>query len=313
MTGARVAASAVRLLACTPRLGIAGPSLRPFATASTPRFGGRYVPTPPTFDDDDAEPKSTKPTDLKNEGIRARFVRLVDPATKGLAGPFNRRHLLNKLDLDNFYLQQVTAASTSDDVVEWDEDDPPKDGFDVVQLKQFPICKIINKKEELQRQVARRAAKKAQKAEEAALGAENPHTSLKGTSKEVHISWTTTPHDLTHKLASMKTQLLKGSRINVLIAHKGRPRPYKPGKDPKRDHEHHRLIAQVDEFMCKKDALTPAQVNKAKGKEAIDLSAPLATSNITAADETVARRVGDVDWKYNRGSAFLTYELQSKG
>ncbi|GAA6063687.1 hypothetical protein JCM10212_003354 [Sporobolomyces blumeae] len=127
---------------------------------------------------------------LRDEDIPHSTVVLVDPSSGQLLPPSTVKSLLAAMDRTRFSIQLV---------------DPSHDP---------PICRILDKKE----QYERARAKKLKDAERQATQA----ASQGGETKEVHLTWGVSPHDLEHKLKKGKELLAKGNRLLIGLADKKR-------------------------------------------------------------------------------------------
>ncbi|BGP39644.1 hypothetical protein JCM10449v2_003595 [Rhodotorula kratochvilovae] len=138
---------------------------------------------------------------VKDEDIPHEVVVLVDPATKGLLPPSRLAELLASLDRTRYAIQLVDPAHEP------------------------PICRILDKKEQYQRERDRKA-KEQERAKDpaAAPGAGG------GAPKEVHLTWGVSAHDLEHKLKKGKEMLARGNRVLVCLADKKRV-PVKVGQE----------------------------------------------------------------------------------
>ncbi|KAK0550937.1 hypothetical protein OC846_002669 [Tilletia horrida] len=172
---------------------------------------------------------------VRDEDIQSDQIFLVDftgAAGGGLTGPFPTSAVLGKIDRKRFWLQQVSAASSPAKPAGTDGGEQPS--------PQYPVCKLISKKEDYDK--ARAAARKkagktdeepdselpasSQEAQPApAAAAPKPASSSSAPSrKEVQLTWSSTAHDISYKIAKAKRDLLKGgpgSRLTVRISHKG--------------------------------------------------------------------------------------------
>ncbi|GJN88992.1 hypothetical protein Rhopal_001963-T1 [Rhodotorula paludigena] len=129
---------------------------------------------------------------VKDEDIPHEVVVLVDPASKSLLPPSTLSSLLASLDRTRFAIQLVDAAH-----------DPP-------------ICRILDKKEQYERERERKV--RAQERAKEGTGA----VPTAGPPKEVHLTWGVSAHDLEHKLKKGREILTKGGRVLVCLADKKR-------------------------------------------------------------------------------------------
>lgn len=201
---------------------------------------------------------------------KSQFVRLVDPKSGSLAGPFNAKEILSKLDRTKFWIQQVVPGDPDRATVEYDPTAPPA-SVDIAELAQFPICKLIDKKEEFDKQ---RALKRK------ASSSESAPSSAAGTSKEVQLTFTVSPNDLEHKLRQAKKEMIRGARINLVVANKSGGRRYKLGVDPKEDQRRQELLQQIENVLCSAE---------------------------DGDQQPIARRLQDVTWQRG-GSAVMSFE-----
>ncbi|KAK0552622.1 hypothetical protein OC844_006404 [Tilletia horrida] len=193
---------------------------------------------------------------IRDTDIRSRWIYLVDftgAAGGGLTGPHRTDEILSKLDRKKFWLQQVSAAPGAA------KPRKPQDGQDDSspagaaedkreELQRFPVCKIVAKKDEFDQ--ARSAAKRkaegrggggggassssssssADAADSAQMGqtSSSPSSSATSTSgaashKDLQLTWTSTQHDMSYKIAKAKRDLLArapNSRLTIRIATK---------------------------------------------------------------------------------------------
>lgn len=238
-------------------------------TVSPPR--SRHLST--LFPSSSSEPPTPKGP-IRDESIlhTSEYVRLVDPVTGSLAGPFNTKQILTKLDRTKFFLQQVAPAQPSQLTVHYDPSSPTP--IDPAVLVQYPICKLIDKKEEFDR--LRHSKRKPS----------DSTTSTTSSSKEVQLTWSVSPNDLAHKLGKAKKELLKGARINVVVTTKAGGRKYIKGLNPKEDEKRGRLLQEVERFLCE-------EVVEGEGG---------------GKTETVARRLQEVEWQRGGSAAVMSFE-----
>lgn len=83
----------------------------------------------------------------------------------------------------------------------------------------WPICRIVNKKEEHQKQQFEKQVQKKQRAS--------------AKQKEIELNWAVAPHDLDHKLKQMQRFLAKGYKVQVLLLKKANAK----GKTQEKDAE----------------------------------------------------------------------------
>ncbi|KAN0061410.1 hypothetical protein ACQY0O_006257 [Thecaphora frezii] len=264
-----------RLLSSTTTL-LASPR-RPsgVAASSAPSSSSSSFPNP-----SDASSKPVRKGPLRDEEIAQTTtqIRLVDPKSGSLAGPFNVNEILARVDRTRFRLEQVVPAS----------DRPPRPSdpanpLTVAEMLQYPICKLIDKKEDFDRQ---RALKRKAKANEAS-------SSSAASQKEVQLTWSVSGNDLSHKLSKAKKELIKGARINAVITTKSGGKKYIRGKDPAEDEKRDRLLRDVEEFLCSADEAEA--VSDADGAATIRASA-------------IGRRIGEVEWQRGGSAAVISFE-----
>lgn len=135
---------------------------------------------------------------LKDEAIPFRTVVLVDPVAKTLLPPARLSDLLISLDRNLYYVLLVDETQTP------------------------PVCKIMEKKAEYNKKRAARAPAAVENGGSGATTSAGPAAKAlaPGSSKEVHLTWGVTPHDLNHKLAKAKQHLAKGHRLIVVLNNK---------------------------------------------------------------------------------------------
>ncbi|BGP24250.1 hypothetical protein JCM10295v2_003160 [Rhodotorula toruloides] len=123
-----------------------------------------------------------------DEDIPVSTIVIVDPTNGHLLPPTTLRSILAALDRDRYKLLLVDRRHKP------------------------PICRIIDKEEEKRQALERRQKEKERKADKSAPGA--------GSTKEVHVTWGVSPHDLQHKLKKGRGFLEKGYRLLVVIESK---------------------------------------------------------------------------------------------
>jgi len=158
---------------------------------------------------------SDKNLKLRDDDIRAPLVRLVDPASGQLQGPFQPRDILAKIDRKAYALLQVTETpAEAHSRAEW-------------HMDELPICRLISK---------RQAYQKEREKKKAPPSAAPP--------KVLQLSWNVTANDLTHKIARARKDLERGARLRtVIVSKKGTPRVL-PGSQ-----EDERRTALVDTLL----------------------------------------------------------------
>lgn len=135
---------------------------------------------------------------LVDERISAPLIQLVEPTSGQLRGPFKPQDILSKIDRKTYVLMQVTKGAM---------DEPKQQNKQEWSLQELPICRLINKRMEYERQ---REKKK------------KPTTTQ---SKSLTLSWSVTDNDLSHKLSKARRELERGHQVRVEISAKsGTPR-----------------------------------------------------------------------------------------
>ncbi|GAC99746.1 hypothetical protein PHSY_007349 [Pseudozyma hubeiensis SY62] len=218
------------------------------------------------------------------------FFRIISCRTPNLERSDPGR-ILSKLDRTKFFLQQVAPAQPSRTTVPYDPSSPPAHPVDPSLLVQYAICKLIDKKEEFDR--LRNLKRKSQETSSSTSSA----TSSSGgsSSKEVQLTWSVSPNDLSHKLGKAKKELLKGARINVVISTKPGGRKYIKGLNLEVDEKRQRLLDDVEVFLC-------TEKEEKRQEVAVETEAE------TAAEVRIARRLGEVDWQRGGSAAVMSFE-----
>ncbi|KAL1881892.1 hypothetical protein Daus18300_000946 [Diaporthe australafricana] len=116
------------------------------------------------------------------------FVKTMEGHER-LESPRLLKDVLAELDRKTSYLETVALPSA-------DHKDAPR----------WPVCKIVNKKEELARQKDLKERKKKSTTKE----------------KELELNWAMGSHDLDHRLKTMQKFLSKGYKVKVLLLKKAR-------------------------------------------------------------------------------------------
>lgn len=109
--------------------------------------------------------------------------------SEGLGAPRPIKEVLAELDPKTTYLEAVVVPKA-------DDRGSPR----------WPVCRIVNKKEELAKQKDLKERKKKGAVKE----------------KELELNWTLAPHDLDHKLKTLQKFLSKGYKVQVLLQKKAR-------------------------------------------------------------------------------------------
>ncbi|SNX85676.1 uncharacterized protein MEPE_04385 [Melanopsichium pennsylvanicum] len=260
---------------------------------------------------------------IRDDQIDSPYVRLVDPKSGALAGPFRTSAILSKLDRSKFFLQQVVPPLPDRATIEYDPTSTiitttttintttssNGNGVDVSALVQFPICKLIDKKEEFdrlrnaKRKISLSSTSTSSSSSSSSSGQENPESTKFGinlnnnnsgnsigTSKEVQLSWNVSENDLSHKLSKAKKEMMKGARINLIITTKSGGKRYMKGVNLKEDLKREELIKKIEEYLCKPE------------------------KNLQVDDEVmvevvpIARRLQDIDWQKGGSAAVMSFE-----
>lgn len=116
------------------------------------------------------------------------FVKTMEGHER-LESPRLMKEVLAELDRKTTYLEAVALPSA-------DNEDAPR----------WPVCKIVNKKEELARQKDMKERKKKSTTKE----------------KELELNWAMGSHDLEHRVKTMQKFLSKGYKVKVLLLKKAR-------------------------------------------------------------------------------------------
>lgn len=157
----------------------------------------------------------------RDDEITWPYVFVKMPSEDGhepLSGPRPVKEVLAELDLRKCSLQAVVMPQP-------DNEDAPR----------WPICKIVNKKEELARAKAQKERKKQAVVKE----------------KELELNWVLAPHDLEHKLKTLQKFLAKGYKVQVLLLKKRSSKARIADKDAKALLE--RIEAAVEEVTGSKE------------------------------------------------------------
>ncbi|KAI0722029.1 hypothetical protein C8T65DRAFT_172897 [Cerioporus squamosus] len=179
-----------RTLSSTTRQFPAYARVQPQASTSRPQTPASAKPAPSTSSDStspDEGDKKKKPLQKpRNEAIRYRFVRLVNPETGALDPPAPLKDILARVDRKRQYLELVIE-------------------------KPEPIVKFINVKDLYNRDKAKRVQQVLGRAPE---------------EKEVQLTWGVDAGDLAYKLRKARSELKDGNRVSLVFApKKGQARP----------------------------------------------------------------------------------------
>lgn len=131
----------------------------------------------------------------RDDEIRAPLVYIEEPTEDGkgrLVGPRRTSEALAELDRKTYSLQVIESQNP---------DDP--------EAPKWPICRVVNKLNELAQQKREKEQKKKAAAQ-------------KG--KSLELNWALAPHDLDHKLRTMQKFLARGYKVEVLLLQKQKGR-----------------------------------------------------------------------------------------
>ncbi|KPM40766.1 hypothetical protein AK830_g5770 [Neonectria ditissima] len=169
--------------------------------APAPRLKSvRSAPEPRVADDDRGfDKRYTTKDDVAKSG-RDRYPQdheITDPKIMVLDngifdGPLLTRHVLTRLN-EGESLRMMNPYVPA----------KPKDNVPV----QYAVCKVVNKKEEYERQREAKERRRLSKATEAK-------------SKELELNWAIGDHDLQTKMRQLSTFLSKGMRVEVILGKK---------------------------------------------------------------------------------------------
>lgn len=137
----------------------------------------------------------------RDDEIREPYVHIIEGYEKNgppiLSNSQRTKDVLADLDLKTHSLQVIAVDLPESQEVKW------------------PVCKIINKREEVERQKQEKEKKKASALKE----------------KTLTLNWALAPHDLEHKLKTMQKFLAKGSRVQILLMRKQNGKAKATAKD----------------------------------------------------------------------------------
>ncbi|PWN88237.1 hypothetical protein FA10DRAFT_303221 [Acaromyces ingoldii] len=247
-------------------------SCSPSPAASTSRLANAHARCFTTF------PAWLAPTSPpRDDLIRSRLVRLVDPETGSLSSrPQRPRDILASINRTQYWLVQVTKVGA-----EQDEQEGGQRGrsSEAINIDELPIVKLVSKKEAYDKQRAQKRAKASSDADGAAGG-----TALGASSapKEVQLTWSSTPHDISHKLSSMVEKHLQrrgpGAKCTVVISSKkGKGRDGGANATQKAE-----IIKSVEDIVCAEESWS---------------------------EISHARRRKDVEWQRNGSAALIHFEV----
>jgi hypothetical protein len=164
------------------------------------------------------------------------------PETKkasGLTEPESPRSILRRMDRSRFWLQQVAVPGGA---AEGEE--------------AWPIVKIVSKKEAFDKAKRKSSSSKSDVPATASTKSSAPATSAASAGadspalkqKDLQLSWSVSPHDLSHKIARAAQDCqTKGNRLRVtIVARKGQGKAF---WDKGAEVKHAELLKKVDEEM----------------------------------------------------------------
>ncbi|KAL4917540.1 translation initiation factor IF-3, C-terminal domain-containing protein [Aspergillus aurantiobrunneus] len=122
--------------------------------------------------------------EVKDEDILSDYIQLVNEDNK-LGPPVRLSDTLRSIERPEQFILRVSTGA--------------RDGF--------PICKVINRREQQNRE---RAIVKAAKAAQA----------TKNSVKQVELNWAIDPHDLSHRLKQVTNFLEKGRQVEIILTKK---------------------------------------------------------------------------------------------
>ncbi|PWN36709.1 uncharacterized protein FA14DRAFT_159113 [Meira miltonrushii] len=266
---------------------------------------------------------------LRDENIKARRVRLVDPQTNELMpGPFNTAELLRSIDRTRYTLQQVapgksvnstqkppiakkeeepSTRSTRDwrsrgkpsisqeDDASFTEPEPVKEEQSpITTLDDLPIVKLVDKKAEYDK---KRLAKKQKQGSDVGEESTSGGTAVKSATtlhKNIVLSWQSTTHDIQHKLLPIRANMIKrgtGASCTITIASK-------KGKGSAVDEEGKlAFLNNLETFLS--DWSNAASILEEDGTQ------PSEAKKL----QYFPRRRGEVQWQKNNKTAILIMEV----
>lgn len=140
----------------------------------------------------------------RDDEIRDGYVHVVeDTDSYGrpvLSNPRRTKDLLAELDLKTHSLQVIEPSNM------------PKEELEQLE---WPVCRVVNKREELEKAKKEKDKKKA--------------TAIK--EKTLELNWALAPHDQDHKLRTMQKFLAKGYRVQVVLMRKQNGKAKATAKD----------------------------------------------------------------------------------
>lgn len=137
----------------------------------------------------------------RDDEIREPYVYVIESSDQHgrpvLSGQQRTQHVLADLDLDTYSLQVVDMNLPDDQELDW------------------PVCRVVNKREALEKAKKDKERKKTQTIKE----------------KTLELNWALAPHDQEHKLRTMQKFLAKGNRVQVVLMKKQNGKAKATSKD----------------------------------------------------------------------------------
>lgn len=148
-------------------------------------------------------------------------MRLVDPHSGKVTGPFKPQDIVAKIDRKTYALLQVAPGTLEKGATSWTMD-------------QLPVCKLISKREEYQKQ--REAKRKtASHAAPAAV-------------KDMQLTWNVSGNDLAHKVSRARKDVARGHKVHAIVLSKKGTRRVYPGTPE--DEQRIQLVESIMHDLC---------------------------------------------------------------
>lgn len=268
------------------------------------------------------------PAELRDEAIRARIVRLVDPETGSLAPVvYNTRELLANIDRSRYWIVQVKAqAQQQQEEGQGAGEGPWRDApRRELAPEEMAIVKLVDKKEAYDRQ---RAAKRARGASSSASAATGMGAGVSGDAalKEVQLTWASTAYDMEHKLAAVKTSHMMrrgpGAVCKVVVSPQARNKAAKgPSITPD---DKRQLCERIETFVCDWTITSEQRQEHATADDGGGAAAAADAAALEGQQQQQqsnrpakrppgyhARRRGDIEWRGGKrmASAVLHFEV----
>lgn len=159
---------------------------------------------------------------------------------------------------------------------------PTTGGNAEAQELELPIVKLVSKKEAYDKQRAAKRAKAEGGSDASGSAGSSSASAASSAPKEVQLTWSSTPHDISHKLGSIVEKHLQrkgpGAKCTVIISSK-KGKGKDGGADASQKAE---IIARVEDIICGDDKWS---------------------------ETSHARRRKDVEWQRNGSAALLQFEV----